>query len=298
MQKTKKAQLGLPKNIQLTLITLAALAFVTQIIHHVGLLIRVYPDGFRMSQFTYMMISYALLPAVLFAIAYLISSKKLPRFDRIFRATLLAIAGLGIHTIVSSLDRVLSEHTELHRSSLFINGGMIALPIITTLVLFGGLLYVLRSQNKTIDKKNTLQRAIILILGLAFIAGAVLNISGLVLRHVGSKDITNFIAHPDFLLAIVLPLAFFATAYLALRKLNSINRLYTSFLYAIVGVLVIFITTIIFYIGGTWILSPADSAALYTIDLPTIFASIVSIAVYTFLIITHNQPEKATKKSK
>lgn len=298
MQKTKKAQPALPKNLQLTLITLATLAFVTQIIHHTSLLIRVYPDGLRLSQFTFMMVSYALLPAVLFAIAFIVTDKTSSRFDRLFRATLLAIAGLGIHTIVSVIDRVLSQHTSLYTDSLFINGGMIAMPIIVTLVLFAGVLYALRVRNKKVNKTNTLQRAIILILGLAFIAEATFSVSSLILRHIGSKDITNFITHPDFLLSTVLPLAFLATAYLALQKLSVLNRLYTSSLYAVTGVMVIFITTIIFYVGGTWVLSPADHTSMYALGLPTIFAGIISIAIYSFLIITHNQSTKPSRKIK
>lgn len=298
MQKTKKVHSTVPKNIQLTLITLAATAFVVQVIHHTALLIRVYPDGPRLSNFTFIMIGYALLPALLFAAAFMTTSKTLPRFDRLFHATILAIAGLGIHMIVSVLDRLMSQLTDIYTSSLFINGGMIAMPIIVTLVLFASLLYALRSRNKNTDKTNALQRTIILILGLAFIANATFSISSLVLQHIGSKDITNFITHPDFVLPVVLPLAFFATAYLALQKLNTTTRLYTSFLYAVIGVMVISITTTIFYIGGTWILSPADSATMYALDLPTIFASIISIAVYTFLIVTHNQSKKTTKKAK
>lgn len=297
MQKTKKVQSVLPQNIQLTLITLAAITFVIQAIHHISLLIRVYPNGLRLSQFTFMIISYTLLPALLFAIGYMISGKGRLRFDRVYHATVLAIAGLGIHTIVTILDRVFSQYTDLYRSSLFINGGMIILPIIVTLVLFTGLLYALQTRNKNIDKASTLQRAIIVILGLAFIANALFNISSLVLRHIGSKDIMNFIAHPDFTLSAVLPLAFFATAYLALQKLNTVNRVYASFLYATIGVMVIFITTMIFSIG-TWILSPADTASMYALNLPTIFASVISIAVYAFLIITHNRSKKISKKTK
>lgn len=297
MKNSKKETSTLPKNIQLTFITAAAIAFVVQMIYHISLLMRIYPNGLKLSQFTLMVTSYVLLPAILFAISFMIAGKSRLRFDRIFHATLLTVAGLSIHTVVSVLDRIFSQYTELYRSSLFINGGMIALPIVVTLVLFAGLLYVLRTRNKNSDKTNTLQRAVIVILGLAFIANAAFGISGLILRHIGSKDITNFITHPDFALTTVLPLAFFATAYLALQKLSTLNRLYASFIYAMIGVTVIYITTIIFH-AGIWMLPLADTAAINTLDLQTIFASIASLAVYTFLIVTHNSAKKAVKKTK
>lgn len=297
MKNSKKETSTLPKNIQLTFITAAAIAFVIQAIYHISLLMRVYPNGLRLSQFTLMATSYVLLPALLFGIGFMIAGKSRPRFDRVFHVTLLTIAGLGINTIVSILDRVFSQHTDLYQSSLFINGGMIAMPLIVTLVLFAGLLYILRTRNKNINKTTILQRAVILILGLAFIANAAFGISGLVLRHIGSKDITNFITHPDFVLTTVLPLAFFATAYLALQKLSTLNRLYASFVYAVIGVMVIFITTIIFH-AGIWMLPSADTASINTLDLETIFASITSLTVYTFLIVTHTRTKKAIKKTK
>lgn len=297
MKNSKKETSTLPKNIQLTFITAAAIAFVVQMIYHVSLLLHVYPNGLKLSQFTLMATGYVLLPALLFAISFMIASKGRPHFDRLFHATLLTITGLSIHMVVSVIDRVFSQYTELYRSSLFINGGMIALPLIVTLVLFAGLLYLLRTRNKNTDKTRTLQRTVIVILGLAFIANAAFGISGLILRHIGSKDIANFITHPDFVLTTVLPLAFFATAYLALQKLTTLNRLYTSFVYAMIGVTVIFITTIIFH-AGTWMLPPADTASISTLDLQTIFASIASLAVYTFLIVTHNRTKKAVKKTK
>lgn len=297
MQKTKKVQSVLPKNIQLTLITLASIAFVAQAISTISLLIRVYPQGVRFSQFTFMILSYLLLPVLLFGVAYFKSRKDTPRFDRVFHALLLTIAGLGINAVVTVLERLVSQHTTLYQNSLFINGGMIALPLVVTLVLFAGLLYLLRNRAKNADNSNLLQHAIIIILSLAFVADALFNMTSLVMQHIGSKNIMNFLTHPQLILPVVLPLAFFATAYLALQKLTVIHRLYTALLYAVVGVIVIYITQTVFY-TYTGILSPTEVASIYALDLQTIFAATVSVTVYTFLIITHNRGKKIAKKTK
>jgi hypothetical protein len=297
MQKTKKVQSVLPKNIQLTLITLASIALVLLTISTIAVLIRVYPHGILFSQFTFMIVSYLLLPVLLFGIAYLKSRAVAPRFDRVFYALLLTIAGIGINTIVTVLERLVSQHTTLYQSSLFINGGMIALPLVVTLVLFAGLLYLLRNHKKNTDSSDVLQQAIIVILSLAFVADALFNVTSLVMQHIGSKNIMNLLTHPQLILPVVLPLAFFATAYLALQKLTTMRRLYTAFVYAVVGAIVIFITRTLFDIYAG-ILSPAEVASIYALDLQTIFAATVSVTVYTFLIITHNRGKKITKKAK
>jgi hypothetical protein len=297
MKNTKKATGILPKNIQLTFITLSAIAVVIQAIFYIGLLARIYPNGLRLSQFSILAFTAIVLPVILFATAYYFSKKSASRFDRVFHAALLAVIGLAIQRIVYIVDRVLAQHTDLYTSDLFVNGGMIALPIITTIALYAGLLYTLRLRSKKSDGIRSLQLATVSLAALVFTADMVLNISDLVARHIGSRNAMNFITHPDLILPIVLPFAFFAVAYLTIQKTSTLNRLFTSTLYALVGVMTIYITMTLFSVG-TWMLSTRDTVSIYALDLPTIVAAFLSLTVYTFLIVTHNRSKKTTKKSK
>jgi hypothetical protein len=297
MKNTKKATGIPPKNIQLTFITLSAIAVVIQVIFYIGLLARIYPNGLRLSQFSFMAFSSMMLPVILFAVAYYFSKRSASRFDRVFHAALLAVIGLAILRIIYIFDRVLAQHTDLYTSDLFVNGGMLALPIIATLALYTGLLYVLRIRDKKSDGIRSLQLATVSLAALVLIADTILNISDLVVRHIGSKNAMNFITHPDLILPIVLPFAFFAVAYLTIQKTNTLNRLFISTIYAIVGVMTIYITITLFNIG-TWMLSTRDTVSVYALDLPTIIAAFLSLTVYTFLLVTHNRAKKTTKKSK
>jgi hypothetical protein len=297
MKNIKKATITLPKNIQLTFITAAAIAFVINAIYWIGLLLRVYPHGMRLSQFSIMAFSEVLLPAILFFAAYFVVKKGVPRFERIFNAVLLAIAGLALHIIVTIIERMLTEYQNIY-TGVFAITWMPAVSFIVTLVAYGGLLYALYPRNKKTNDARVLQLVVLFLIIAAFIADASFNISSLILQNTDNKSITGLLTNPLLITPVVFPNAFFATAYFMITKLGGrLNRLFTATIYTLVGFMVILITTMLFNIG-VWSLPLGDTAAIHALDLQTIFAASTSFIVYTFLIISHNQLKKNPKKSK
>lgn len=293
MQKNKKAQSLLPRNIQLTLISTAAIAFAVQAIYMIGILARVYPQGMRLSPFSVMAICSILMPAVLFGIAFVVFRKNLPRLERLFNAAVLTLTGMAIFTSVMILQRVITQQVHTPYGSEMMATWSPAFPFIISLALFAGLLMLLQRTTAI----RALQVATIVLVSVAFLSEAIFSVTALVLQHVGTKNIMNFLTHPMLITPVVLPLAFFATSYFALNKETKLNRLFGAVIYSLVGALVVFITLTFFYIS-TWTLSLGDTASVYALDLQTIFASIISIAVFTFLIITHNRSKQSPKKKK
>lgn len=297
MQKTKKASIALPKNIQLTFITAATIAFVINAIYWIGLLIRVYPNGMRLSQFSIMAIGQILLPAILFAISFLAYKKSTTRFDHIFNSTILTLIGLGIHHLVAIIERLLSRYQDIS-SSLISMTWAPAVSMVIALCLFAAVLLVLCPRNKNANHVRRLQLVALFVITLAFLADAAFNLSGLVSQHIGNNNGIKLLTHPLLITPVILPIAFFVTAYLALQKLGGrLNHLFTAAVYALVGAMTIWITAMVFHIG-VWSLPASDFASIHSLGLQTIFATAASLTVYTFLIVTHNRSKKAAKKSK
>lgn len=297
MQKKKKTPTSLPKNIQLTFITAAAVAFVINAIYWISMLIRVYPNGMRLSQFSILAFGQILLPAVLFVLGFVTYKKSITRFDHIVNAVLLTFVGLGIYLLTSTVEGLLSRYQNIS-SSLVSMTWAPAVSMIITLCLFGALLLVLYPRNKKVNHARRLQLIALAVIALAFLVGAAFNFSGLVSQHVGNNNILALLTHPLLITPVVLPIAFFLTAYFALEKsAGRLNQLFTAAMYALVGAMVIWITAMVFQIGA-WTLPPNDFASLHKLGLPTIFATVISLAVYTFLIVTHNRSKKTTKRTK
>ncbi|MDB5187041.1 MAG: hypothetical protein JWM07_513 [Candidatus Saccharibacteria bacterium] len=295
MKNNKKSTSTLPKNIQLTFVTAAAIALVMNAIYYIGLLLRVYPQGMRLSQFSVMAITLIVLPALLFVIAYVVYKKGSSQLERFFNATLLATVGLAIHTIILIIERLLTQHYDIYT-------GMPVgtwIPLVSVSIAVASYLVILLTLSS--PKKNPtrcLQLTAVALVVVAFIANAIFNISSLVLQHVDSDNVTNLLTNPLLITPVVLPIAFFATAYLTASKANGrLSRLFTAVVYTLVGTLAIWITTVFFNLG-IWTLSIGDAASVHALDLPTIFTAFLSLAVYTFLIVTHNRTtkKKATKK--
>lgn len=297
MKKTKKALTVLPKNIQLTFITAAAVAFVINAIYWISMLIRVYPNGMRLSQFSILAFGQILLPAVLFAVSFVAYKKSTTRFDHVFNSVLLTFVGLGVYILTATVEGLLSRYQNIS-SSLVSMTWAPAVSMIVALCLFGAILLVLCRRNKKANHARRLQLTALTVIAVAFLVGTLFNMSGLVSQLVGNNNIVNLLTHPLLMTPIILPVAFFLTAYFTLEKIGGrLNRMFTAAIYALVGAMAIWITTMVFQIGA-WTLPAGDFASLHALNLPTIFATVISLAVYTFLIVTHNRSKNATKKSK
>ena len=298
MPKIQKNSGALPKNIQLTFITVAAIAFVVNAVYWCALLMRVYPNGMRLSQFSVMAIGLIVLPAILLGISLLKYKRTTPLFERVFNAALLTFVGLGIHQVVSVIERLLSRYQDISSSLL----NMTWSPAITMLVsicLFVGLILVVNSRKK--QNPNSLRYlfiATLFFVTIAFVVNAVFNFGGLVAQHMDSNNIARLLTHPMLLTPLVLPIAFFATAYLATSKVSGrMHRLFTALIYAMIGSMIILITTMLFNFG-VHSLAISKYTSVRWLDVEIIFTTLVSLGVYTFLIVTHTKTKKISKKTK
>lgn len=271
MNKNKQSTDYLPKNIQITLISALTAAFAINTIYSILLLVRVYTDRLQPSQFTFMTFSFLLLPVVLFATGHLVTSKGLSRLSRLAYAAALTITGYFLFSLVSVADRVLALHTTLYQNAPFLNGGMIALPIIVTLFLYAGLLLILHQQNKSADKIKLLQCVMIPLAFLAFAVNAIFSIGELIMRHIGSKNIMNLLVHPDLVISAVLPIVFFVIAYIVTRSANRLSRLFTAIIYTTAGALA---TMIILTVSNY--------------SLRTLYVVLTSLTIYVLLILVNN----------
>lgn len=289
MKNSKKYTSLLPKNIQLTFISAAAIALIMNAVYYIGLLMRVYPQGMRLSQFSIMAITHIVLPALLFVIAYVVYKKGSSQLERIFNATLLATVGIAIHTIILIIERLLTRNYDIYTGMPV--GTWIPLVSVSIAVAF----YLIMLLSLSSPKKNsarTFQLTAVALVILAFIADATFKLSSLVLQHINSNNVSNLLTHPLLITPVILPIAFFVTAYLTATKANGrLIRLFTAVVYTLVGTLVIWITTVFFNLG-VWTLSIGDAASVHALDLPTVFTAFLSLAVYTFLIVTHNHTAK------
>jgi hypothetical protein len=297
MRKTKKLLSALPKNVQLTFITAAGITLVINTLYWISMLIRVYPSGMRLSQFSIMAIGQIIMPALLFAVSFYVYKKSTTRFDHIFNATILTVVGISIYHLVSSAEWQLSRYQDI--SSSLVN--MTWAPLVSMVVafcLFAALLLVISRRNNKVDHIKRLQIVTLAFVGLAFVVGTIFNLYALGSQYISRGDVINLLTHPQLVTPVILPLAFFIVAYLAIPKIHGrLARFYTAAIYALIGAMIIWITTTVFNLGA-WALSANDFAALHALGLPTISATIISLAVYTFLIITHNRTSKAAKKTK
>jgi hypothetical protein len=297
MQKTKKAYTALPKNIQLTFITAASIAFVVNALYWISLLIRVYPHGMRVSQFSIMAVGQIILPAMLFAISFIVYKKSVTRFDHLFNATVWTMIGLGLYHVVSVTEGLLLREQNIY-SNIFGITWTPAISMLISLALFGGILFLLSRRNKKVNHAQRLQLSALIVIALAFVTDASFNLWGLISQHVGSKNILNLLTHQQLIVPIVLPIAFFLVAYFLVPKAGDrLNRLFTSAIYALIGVMAVTIAMIIYYIG-MWALPMSDFASLHALGLQTVFATVIGLAVYTFLIITHNRSKKTLKRAR
>jgi hypothetical protein len=281
MNKNKQSTDYLPKNIQITLISVLAAAFAINTIYSILLLVRVYADGLRPSQFTFMTFSFLLLPVVLFTTGYLVANKGLSRLSRLAYAAALTITGYFLHSLVSVADRVLALHTTLYQNAPFLNGGMIALPIVVTLFLYVGLLLILHRQNTSADKMKLLQYVIIPLAFLAFAVNSIFSIGELIMRHIGSKNMMNLLVHPDLIISTVLPLIYFVIAYIITRGVSGLSRLYTAIIYTTAGALA---TMIILTVSNY--------------SLRTLYVVLTSLTIYVLLILLNNWTRVFGKKRK
>lgn len=295
MTKTQKPALIAPKNIQLTLITTATITLVMNTIFWIHMLVSVYPHGMRISQFSVMALGLILMPVVFFALAFFVYSKNLPRLDEVFKATLLTLAGLGIHAAVSIIERLASRYQDLSTSL----GSMTWSPIIPMLVslcLFIGLLAVVRSRDVKAEHTLRLEVAVVSFVVLAFLIDALFNVGGLVSQHIGRNNIWNLLTHPMLIVPVVLPLAFFATAYLTTPKnTRRLAKLFITLLYTLVGVMTAWTASMLFTFGLRT-LSLNQYASAHINDLQTTFIVVVSLAVFAFLLITHNTTKRRAKR--
>ena len=297
MQKTKKALSALPKNVQLTFITAASITLVINALYWISLMLRVYPSGMRFSHFSIMAVGQILMPIILLAASFFIYKKSTTRFDHLFNSILLALAGISIYQLVSTVEWQLSRYQNIS-SSLVNMAWAPAVSMAVAFCVFAALLLILSRRDNTVNHVRRLQITTLTLIGSAFIVGIVFNLYGLVSQYINRGDIVSLLIHPQLITPVILPVAFFLVAYLATPKISGrLSRLFTAAIYALIGAMIIWITTMIFSIG-VWALSASDFAALHAIGLPTITATVISLAVYTFLIITHNRSTKATKKSK
>jgi hypothetical protein len=281
MNKNKQSTDYLPKNIQITLIGAVAGAFVVDTLHSILLLIRIYPHGIRPSQFTLMIFSTILLPLILFAAGYLFSKKSPSRFDRLFAATILTVIGYFIFRMVLVADRALALHTSLYQSVPILSEGMIVVPCIVALLLYAGLLYTLRRHKRHTHGMHTLQRIMIPLALLAFVVEAIFSINELVGRHIGSKNIMNLLTHQDLITTTLLPIIFFAIAYLVVRNTNHLTRLFVVILYATIGII----------INQTILIASNYS-------LQTFYITAASVGLYILVIISLNWRNIFNKKKK
>lgn len=279
MNKNKQSTDTLPKNIQITFIATVAGAFVVNTIYGILLLMRIYPHGLRPSQFTFIMFTSMLLPVVLFACAYLIAKRRLPRFAHLFYAAVVTVIGYFLFRLVSVADRALSLHSSIYQSEPFLNGGMIALPLVVTLLLYAGLLYSFWRRNQYTGDTPQLQRTMISVGVLTYAVDAVYSLSDLVSRHIGSKNIMNLLTHQDFLTTVVIPVVCFVIAYSVVRNANRLNRLFTAMLYATTGVIVTLIIQL-----------------LSNYSLPAFYMAAASFSFYILLVMAHNWESIFNKK--
>lgn len=91
---------SLPAPLQKLFIFLGATAYVLGFATVLFSILRQYPNNQNLSGFYPILVSLAI-PVVLFALAYLMAAKKLPRLNRIFEAALFTLMGLLLFSIIS-----------------------------------------------------------------------------------------------------------------------------------------------------------------------------------------------------
>jgi hypothetical protein len=276
MKQTKKDILAIPKTIQATFFIIAAFAFLATIIHWTELLIQVYPNGMRLSQFSLLAFSEMLLPATLFTIVFAAYNTKAVRANRLFNASLLTTVGLGVLSIIGPI-----HFLYMHYFQVVGNHFTPIIPAVITLGLYVIFIYVLRRANSA----RILQVSVITIVALAFIIQATFGLGDLFIRHIGSKNIMNFLTHPTFIFNTMLPVIFFVAVYLKSGTLTKINRAFTSIVYTLIGIMAMNAATMIF-MTSLRLASPAQDnfLSVHISGLQTLVAVVASLSIYGFLM--------------
>jgi hypothetical protein len=291
MKHTKKDLTSLPKNIQLTLITTTAIAFVVNAITFSWLLFRVYPHGIRLSQFSIMAVGQILLPVLLFSLAFFLVKHEGGRFNRVFTTTVTTITGLAIYTIIVTVEILLSRFHDIYSGILPVEWIALAAYAVTIAFYLSLLLFIrLRSESQ---HKKTVTLALLVV---AFLATAMSNVYNLTLQRLDGQLVINLFTNPLIITPVILPIAFFMTAYLMVFHKSRLARSYIAAIYTLIGIFVITITTMLFNYA-IWLQVVEDAASAYP-HLQTTVVAVVSLAVYSFLIITHNSAKKAVTKLK
>jgi hypothetical protein len=284
MKQTKKDILAIPKTIQATFFIIAVFAFLATVINWTGLLIQVYPNGMRLSQFSLLAFSEMLLPVVLFAVAFAAYDTKALRTNRLFTSSLLTTAGLGVLSIIGPI-----HFLYMHYFQVVGNHFSPIIPAVMTLGVYVIFIYVLRRANSA----RILQVSVIAIIALAFIIQAIFGLGDLFIRHIGSKNIMNFLTHPTFILSIILPVIFLVATYLKNSKLTKINRVFLSVIYALITIIAMNAVMMLFT-TGLRLTSPAQDSFLsvHISGLQTLVAVLASLSIYGFLMIRQARTKK------
>jgi hypothetical protein len=287
MPKLTKHVSPLPKNLQLTFIMTAAIAFVVNAIYWILLLVRVYPHGMRISQFSIWAIGMIIFPALVFGVAYLMTKKEHSRLEDVFNASLLALTGLLVQTCVILADQFIISPRLSATSGLFANLHMLV-PSLITLVLFIGFILLVKRGIKNTNKARLMRQSVAIVAVVSLVATATANVHYAFSQFATSYNVLDLLVHPAAITSPILPIIFFAIAYYTIQtNKQPLDRLFTATIYSLIGVMIAATTTLVYTIG-IWTLAvfkayPAESL----FDIQTAFVVCVSLLFYAHLIITH-----------
>lgn len=276
-----------PQNIQAPLLFTTIVAYIAIALNVALLLVRAYPNGMRLSEFSIMAVATILMPLIFAMFTFWVfRMKKL--FSRENLSVLSLVATLGIITqtaLVGAYYFTASIIPLTVPSEMSHNLISLAVFALAPVLLFSGYLYYVARHLKSIGDIRSIQVTNIAIIALGFVAAVVPRVAYAINQYQFSGSLINVIVGSGAIETIILPAIFFATAWYLLRlKMGRLERLYNSALYTLVGTLIaislINLTSVgLSALSGNGVMIPHQ-----VFNFQPFFIAAVSLVIYVLIV--------------
>ncbi|HET8884064.1 MAG TPA: hypothetical protein VFM68_01180 [Candidatus Saccharimonadales bacterium] len=290
MPKTKNNLPILSEKVQFTFLSVSLIVYVITATYWISLLVRVYPNGMRFSEFSVAAMSEIIFPIILFAIAYLTINKSISRLNRLFKASLFAFMGFLVLIWAALLSRwIMSSSTLFSEWPAHWN---VIIPLLVTLIVYIGFVIWPNRPTGQVAIDRRLQVVFLAIASVSFVLTAILGTKHTIGQYLGDQDIINLLTDSRVVVAAILPAIFFAIAYRMISTgKNLANRLFATGIYTITGIMIAHAIALLCTLS-IWYLSVGDSYPELLFTIQTAVVTWISLLVYGAIIVCHGRAKK------